>query len=68
MGKDLVKLTATKIKSLRRAGKYPDGNGLFLQLSSKGKGSWVLRAQKDKVRRDFGLGSLTNVSLAEARK
>ena len=35
---------------------------------SKGKGSWVLRAQKDKVRRDFGLGSLANVPLAEARE
>ena len=61
------KLTALKIKNLTEPGRCPDGNGLFLELNGKGSGRWLLRVQSKGIRRDFGLGSLKGVSLADAR-
>ena len=61
-------LTALKVKALAEAGRYPDGNGLFLSLSSKGVGSWILRIQSKGKRRDIGLGSMSEISLADARE
>lgn len=62
------KLTAAKIRSLTQAGRYSDGDGLFLELNRKDSGRWLLRVQADGRRRDIGLGSLKSVSLAEARE
>ena len=61
-------LTATGIAALNAPGKYSDGNGLFLWIKSKTAKSWVVRVQKDGKRRDIGLGALSKVTLAEARK
>lgn len=61
------KLTALKVKSLREAGRYGDGDGLYLQVGTNGSKSWVLRLQANGRRRDIGLGSLKGVSLADAR-
>jgi integrase len=61
-------LTATGIAALNAPGKYSDGNGLFLWVKSKTAKSWVVRVQKDGKRRDIGLGPLSKVTLAEARK
>jgi integrase len=61
------KLTATRIKSTRAAGRYGDGNGLFLVVGKGSAASWVVRIQKDGRRRDFGLGSAAKVSLSAAR-
>lgn len=60
-------LTAMKVKALREAGRYPDGDGLYLLVKNTGARSWLLRAQVDGKRRDFGLGSAKDISLAEAR-
>jgi integrase len=61
------KLTATKIKNLAQAGRYSDGDGLFLDLTGPGRGSWMLRVQMGGKRRDISLGPLKAVSLADAR-
>ncbi len=61
------KLTALKIRSLAEAGRHADGDGLFLDVTGKGSGRWVLRVQSNGRRREIGLGSLKNVSLADAR-
>lgn len=62
------KLTATGVKALlSRPGRHGDGDGLFLQATPAGTGSWVLRVQKDGRRRDIGLGSARKVGLALAR-
>ncbi len=61
------KLTALKIKSLKEAGRYSDGDGLFLEINGKGGASWILRVQTAGIRKDIGLGSAKAVSLADAR-
>ncbi|RYY90406.1 MAG: DUF4102 domain-containing protein [Chitinophagaceae bacterium] len=61
-------LTAFEVKSALTPGRYQDGDGLFLLVKSKTSRSWMLRIQVDGKRRDFGLGSAADVSLADARK
>lgn len=61
------KLSALKIKSLKKRGRYQDGDGLMLDIKANGKRYWLLRVQVDGRRREFGLGSAQRVSLAEAR-
>lgn len=62
------KLTALKVKALKEVGRHPDGDGLYLWIKETGTRSWVLRIQVDGKRRDFGLGSEKETSLAEARE
>ncbi|MBB5716609.1 integrase [Sphingomonas aerophila] len=62
------KLTALKAKALKEPGRHSDGNGLVLYIKENGSKSWVLRSQVDGKRRDFGLGSFNDVSLADARE
>jgi integrase len=61
-------LSPLKIRSLTRAGRYADGNGLYLVVDDGGAKRWVLRTLVHGKRRDMGLGSLQLVSLPEARK
>jgi integrase len=61
-------LTATSVKALKTAGRYGDGDGLFLLVKPSGTRSWVVRVQKDGTRRDIGLGSEKKVPLAKARQ
>ncbi|NNC73168.1 MAG: integrase arm-type DNA-binding domain-containing protein [Sphingomonadaceae bacterium] len=61
------KLTAAAVKALKEAGRFGDGDGLFLLVSKTGSRSWVVRAQKNGRRRDIGLGSAAKVTLADAR-
>lgn len=62
------KLTALKVKAIADPGRYADGDGLMLDVTSSGAKSWLLRATVNGRRRDFGLGSLKVVTLAEARE
>lgn len=59
-------LTALKVKNAK-PGRYADGSGLYLLVRDSGSRSWVLRTQVDGNRHDFGLGSATSLSLAQAR-
>lgn len=59
-------LTALKVKNAK-PGRYADGGGLYLLVRESGSRSWVLRTQVDGKRRDLGVGSASNVSLAQAR-
>ena len=55
----------TKAQTTRRVS---FGDGLFRYERAGGSSSWVCRVQKQGHRRDFGLGSCSKVSLAEARE
>ena len=48
-------------------GRYADMQGLYLVVRSSGSRSWMLRLQHRGRRRDFGLGPVGEVSLADAR-
>ena len=49
-------------------GKYEDGGGLRLVVSPSGARKWVFRFTINGRRREMGLGSFPDVSLAEARE
>lgn len=49
-------------------GKHSDGRGLMLVVKESGARSWVLRCQVNGRRRDVGLGSWPDVTLAVARE
>ena len=61
-------LTALKVRTLSKAGRYADGNGLYLVVDASGAKRWMLRTVAQGRRRDVGLGSARLVSLAEARE
>lgn len=61
------KLTAKAVQSAK-AGRHIDGKGLYLLVKPTGAKSWVLRVQVDGTRKDYGLGSIEILSLAEARE
>jgi integrase len=60
-------LTALKVTRIRELGMYPDGGGLFLQVTKGGR-SWVYRYMIAGQSREMGLGSAASISLAEARR
>jgi integrase len=69
MPKTVNKLTAKYIEHKKEPGWYPDGNGLYLQISSTGSKSWVYRYQIKGKERRHGLGSFNSTnSLDRARK
>lgn len=60
------KLPSTAVRA-KGVGKFGDGQGLWLVKSSKDTGKWVLRHVTGGRRREMGLGSIQDVSLAQAR-
>lgn len=64
----MAKLNALFIKSISKPGRYSDGGGLYLLVKPSGSRSWVFRYMFRGKRRDLGLGSLSSVSLSEARQ
>ena len=63
----MARLTAVRVRSIDKPGRYGDGNGLYLNVAKGGSKSWVQRITIDGVRRDMGLGGYPVVSLAQAR-
>lgn len=61
-------LSALKIRHISTPGRYADGNGLYLVVDPSGAKRWMLRVTIQGKRTDMGLGSLSLVSLAEARE
>jgi hypothetical protein len=62
------KLSAAGMNARKKQGRYADGLGLYLQVSSAGTKSWLFRFQRDRKPRQMGLGPLHTVSLADARQ
>ena len=63
-------LSAIEIKRITERGHYAVGgvSGLLLQVSKEGARSWILRTMVGNIRRDIGLGSYPEISLALARE
>lgn len=72
MARTIGRLTALKVERIKKPGMLCDGGGLNLQVSAGADGtirkSWLYRFAADGRERQMGLGSLANVSLAEARE
>jgi hypothetical protein len=64
----LNRLSVAAIKHLETPGWHGDGGGLYLEIDPNGRKRWALRLTVNGKRRDFGLGPLHKVSLAEARE
>ena len=60
-------LTTAFVRNVARAGRYCDGNGLYLQVQPSGARSWIQRIVIRGRRRELGLGGFPLVSLKEAR-
>jgi len=63
----MTRLSMRKVQSLRTTGMHGDGDGLYLRIGPTGGKSWVLRTVVHGRRRDLGIGSVSLVTLAEAR-
>jgi integrase len=68
----LHKLSTLKLRTTR-PGRYSDGGGLYLKVSlnpttGEARRSWIFRYEHNGRERFMGLGSLNDVTLAEARE
>ena len=61
-------LTARAVETARDAGRYSDGNGLYLAVRAGGSQQWVFLYRRDGKLKEMGLGSPSKgVTLAMAR-
>ncbi len=67
MARTVGKLTALKVSRDLKPGMYADGAGLYLQVTGAGAKSWIFRYSLHGKAREMGVGSLSAVSLANAR-
>src|SRR6516162_34272 len=67
MAQTINQLTALKVLKIRKPGYHADGGGLWLQVSDGGGKSWIFTYSLRGRAREMGLGSLSKVSLADAR-
>jgi integrase len=62
------RLTDRKIATTKKAARLADGEGLYLVVNNESSKHWVFEYQLKGKRRYVGLGSLRDVTLAEARE
>ena len=67
VGRRIQRLSATGVKNIKAPGWYPDGLGLYLQVSPSSSKSWVYRFKLNGRERRQGLGRYPDVSLERAR-
>src|SRR5262245_39747671 len=67
MARTIGKLTALKVARASNPGMYADGAGLYLQVTGAGAKSWIYRFSLCGRAREMGLGSLSALSLTDAR-
>ena len=66
--RQIQKLTPEFVASADKPGMYPDGLGLYLQVSVWQTKSWLFRYQRFNRLRSLGLGACHTITLLEARK
>jgi integrase len=62
------KLNVRQVVGLTKSGIYSDGGGLYLRVRPAGTRSWLYICMINGKRREMGLGSVLDVSLAQARE
>jgi integrase len=68
MSRSINRLTAREVATLKATGRHADGGGLYLRITSGGARSWVFMAAVNGKRSEVGLGAVSSVSLAVARR
>lgn len=68
MARTLGKLKAINLHRINKPGRHSDGGNLYLVVDKSGARRWVFLFRKDGKLREMGLGGLSRVPLAEARK
>lgn len=66
--RSINKLSAIEVERKAKPGRYGDGGGLYLQVSSSGAKSWLFRYMIHGKAHEMGLGSVQAFSLKEARE
>ncbi|HEV7370819.1 tyrosine-type recombinase/integrase [Arenibaculum sp.] len=67
MARQIGRLSALAVAKAKAKGMYPDGGGLYLQVTESGAKSWIYRFTLDGRAREMGLGPVHTIALAEAR-
>jgi integrase len=62
------RLTALQVSKATKTGRHADGGGLFLSISEGGRRRWTFKWQAGGKVREIGLGSVSDVTLANARQ
>ncbi|MCW2391921.1 integrase [Sphingobium sp. B11D3A] len=62
------KLNVKQVERIIKPGIYSDGGGLYLRVRNSGTRSWLYVCWLNGRRREMGLGSVQDVSLAKARE
>lgn len=65
---NLHRLSAAAVRLVQTPGWHSDGGGLYLEVDAGGRKRWAIRLTVNGRRRDFGLGPIHKVSLAQARE
>jgi integrase len=68
IARGVEKLNALAVRRATAPGLYGDGKGLYLRVGAGSGKSWVMRYMLDGRAREMGLGSYSDLSLAEARE
>lgn len=68
MAKQIEKLTPEFVATVDAPGMYPDGLGLYLQVSKWNTKSWLFRYSRNYKLRSLGLGPCHTITLSDARK
>ncbi len=68
MARPINRLTTRTVSAAKAPGWYADGQGLYLRIDSGGAKRWVYVFQWRSARKEMGLGSALDVSLAQARE
>ena len=61
------RLTDAKTRTIKKNGWYPDGAGLYIQVTSPTAKSWVYRYAKKGTEHRLGLGPYPTIELKAAR-
>jgi integrase len=67
MARLIERLNALEVRRATKRGLYPDGAGLYLQVTRTGARSWIFRYMAKGEPRAMGLGPLHTIGLSEAR-
>ena len=68
MARQINRLSARTVSTVKKPGRHPDGAGLYLSISPNGGRRWAFIFKRNGKSREMGLGSAKTISLAQARE